>query len=117
MSDKSGLKASAEKGVKLGDVGQRIVFENEQVRIWEINLEPGQVQDFHLHYHPYVIISLGGGENEIETIFGDKRMTNEPLGSTVFMNEMRPVHKLTNKSTARYLSRLIELKHIHWTAE
>jgi hypothetical protein len=44
-------------------------------------------------------------------------MTNEPLGSTVFMNEMRPVHKLTNKSTVRYLSRLIELKHIHWTAE
>ena len=117
MSDKSGLKASAEKGVKLGDVGQRIVFENEQVRIWEINLEPGQVQDFHLHYHPYVIISLGGGENEIETIFGDKRMTNEPLGSTVFMNEMRPVHKLTNKSTVRYLSRLIELKHTRWTAE
>jgi hypothetical protein len=117
MSDKSGLKAAAEKGIKLGDVGQRIVFENEQVRIWEINLEPGQVQDFHLHYHPYVIISLGGGENEIETIFGDTRMTNEPLGSTVFMNEMRPVHKLTNKSTARYLSRLIELKHIHWTAE
>jgi hypothetical protein len=117
MSDKSGLNAAAEKGIKLGDVGQRIVFENEQVRIWEINLEPGQVQDFHLHYHPYVIISLGGGENEIETIFGDKRMTNEPLGSTVFMNEMRPVHKLTNKSTVRYLSRLIELKHIHWTAE
>ena len=117
MSDKSGLKAAAEKGVKLGDVGQRIVFENDQVRIWEINLEPGQVQDFHLHYHPYVIISLGGKENEIETIFGDKRMTNEPLGSTVFMNEMRPVHKLTNKSTVRYLSRLIELKHIHWTAE
>ena len=117
MSDKSGLKAAAEKGIKLGEVGQRIVFENEQVRIWEINLEPGQVQDFHLHNHPYVIISLGGGENEIETIFGDKRTTNEPLGSTVFMNEMRPVHKLTNKSTIRYLSRLIELKHIHWTAE
>jgi hypothetical protein len=117
MSDKSGLKAAAEKGIKLGEVGQRIVFENDYVRVWEINLEAGQVQDFHLHYHPYIVISLGGGENEIETIFGDKRMTNEPLGSTVFMNEMRPVHKLTNKDTVRYLSRLIELKHIRWTAE
>ena len=117
MSDKSGLKAAAEKGIKLGEVGQRIVFENNHVRVWEINLESGQVQDFHLHYHPYIVISLGGGENEIETIFGDKRMTNEPLGSTVFMNEMRPVHKLTNKDTVRYLSRLIELKHIRWTAE
>ena len=117
MSDKSGLKAAAEKGIKLGEVGQRIVFENDHVRVWEINLGPGQVQDFHLHYHPYIVISLGGGENEIETIFGDKRMTNEPIGSTVFMNEMRPVHKLTNKDKVRYLSRLIELKHISWTAE
>jgi hypothetical protein len=117
MSDKSGLKAAAEKGIKLGEVGQHIVFENEHVRIWEINLEPGQVQEFHLHYHPYIVISLGGGENEIETIFGDKRRTNEPIGSTVFMNEMRPVHKLTNKAMVRYLSRLIELKHIRWTAE
>lgn len=117
MSDKSGLKLAAEKGIKPGEVGQRIVLENDEVRVWEINLEPGQVQDFHLHYHPYIVISLGGGENEIETIFGDKRMTNEPLGATVFMNEMRPVHKLTNKATMLYLSRLIELKHIRWTAE
>lgn len=117
MTDKSGLKAAAEKGIKLGEVGQRIVLENDHVRVWEIDLEPGQVQDFHLHYHPYIVISMGGGQNEIETIFGDKRMTNEPLGSTVFMNVMRPVHKLTNKDTVRYLSRLIELKHIRWTAD
>jgi hypothetical protein len=117
MSDKSGLKAAAAKGIKLGEVGQRIVLENDHLRVWEIDLKPGHVQDFHLHYHPYIVISLGGGQNEIETIFGDKRMTNEPLGSTVFMNEMRPVHKLTNKDTARYLSRLIELKHIRWTAD
>jgi beta-alanine degradation protein BauB len=117
VSDKAGLKAAAEKGIKLGEVGQRIVLENEHVRIWEINLEPGKVHDFHLHYHPYIIISLGGGSNEIETIFGERRMTNEPAGSTVFMNEMRPVHKLTNKDTVRYLSRLIELKHTRWTAE
>ena len=59
----------------------------------------------------------GGGQNEIETIFGDKRMTDEPIGSTVFINDMRPVHKLTNRATVRYLSRLIELKSVRWTAE
>lgn len=117
MTDKTGIRTAAEKGIQLGPVGQRIVLENEHVRIWEINLDPGQTIDFHIHFHPYVIISLGGGENEIETIFGDKRTTNEPLGSTVFMNEMRPVHKLTNRSNTRYLSRLIELKHIRWSAE
>ena len=117
MTDKSGLKAAKEKGIKLGDVGQQIVFENEYVRIWEVNLDPGQTIDFHLHYHPYVVVSLGGGKNEIETIFGDTRMTDEPLGSTVFINDMRPVHKLTNRDTVRYLSRLIEIKSVRWTAE
>ena len=117
MTDKSGLKTAAAKGVTLGDVGQRIVLENEHVRIWEINLDPGQTIDFHIHYHPYIVVSLGGGENEIETIFGDSITTHEPLGALVFMNEMRPVHRLTNRSSIRYLSRLIELKSVRWTAE
>ena len=114
MTDKSGLKTAAAKGVTLGEVGQRIVLENEHVRIWEINLDPGQTIDFHIHYHPYIVVSLGGGENEIETIFGQKITTSEPLGSFVFMNEMRPVHRLTNKANVTYLSRLIELKSGTW---
>jgi len=117
MTDKSGLKAAAEKGIELGAVGQRIVLENEHVRVWEVNLDPGESIGFHLHYHPYVVISLGGGKNEIETIFGKKIMTDEPIGSTVFINDMRPVHKLTNRDTVRYLSRLIELKSVRWSAE
>ena len=88
MTEKSGIKTATERGIKLGDVGQRIVAENEHVRIWEVALEPGETIDFHIHYHPYVIISLGGGENEIETIFGDRIMTDEPLGTTVLINEM-----------------------------
>ena len=114
MTDKSGLKAAKEKGITLGEIGQRIVVENGHVRIWEVNLDPGETIDFHLHYHPYVVISLGGGKNEIETIFGQKIATNEPIGSFAFMNEMRPVHRLTNKSNLTYLSRLIELKSVTW---
>lgn len=117
MSDKFGITEAAKRGVKLGAVGQRIVLENEHVRIWEINLDPGETIDFHIHYHPYIVISLGGGENEIETIFGDRIKTVEELGSTVFINEMRAVHRLTNRARIRYLSRLIELKDVRWTTE
>jgi hypothetical protein len=117
MSDKHGIRRAAEQGVTLGEVGQRIVLENELVRVWEVRLEPGQTHDFHIHYHPYVVISLGGGENEIETIFGHRIKTNEPLGSTVFINDMRAVHRLTNRSDKTYLSRLVELKHVRWSAD
>lgn len=117
MSDRSGIAEAAKRGIKLGEVGQRIVLENEHVRIWEINLDPGETIEFHIHYHPYIVISLGGGENEIETIFGDRIKTVEELGSTVFINEMRAVHRLTNRAKIPYLSRLVELKNVRWSTE
>ena len=117
MSDKYGLKRAAERGIKLGEVGDKILLENEHIRMWEVKLEPGQTIDFHIHYHPYLVVSLSGGSNEIETISGRKIMTEEPAGSFVFIDEMREVHRLTNKSNVTYLSRLIEMKSVMWTTE
>jgi len=117
VNDKFGLQAAANRGIALGEIGQKILFENELVRVWEIRLEAGQTIDFHIHHHPYLVVSLGGGENEIETIFGKKISTQEPLGSFVFINEMREVHRLTNKSDVAYFSRLIEIKSVTWSAK
>jgi hypothetical protein len=117
MSDKYGIKAAADRGITLGPIGHRIVLENEYVRVWEVRLEPGETIDFHIHYHPYLIVSLGGGENEIETIFGDRMTVQEPLGSTVFISDMRPVHRLTNRARVPYVSRLVELKHVRWSTD
>jgi hypothetical protein len=116
-ADPHGLQAAADKGIALGEVGQRIVLENEHVRIWEIRLAPGETHDFHIHRHPYIVLSLGGGENEVETVFGATFRTDEPAGSTVFIDQLRPVHRLTNKASVPYLSRLIELKHITWSLD
>lgn len=117
MPDKYGLKRAAEQGITLREIGTRIVMENDHVRVWEVSLEPGETLDFHIHYHPYLVISLGGGENEIETILGEHIKVEEPLGSTVFINNMRAVHRLTNRAKVPYLSRLIELKHVRWSAD
>lgn len=117
MPDEFGLDRAAERGITLGAVGQRVILENDLVRVWEIRLEPCETIDFHIHHHPYLIVSLGGGENEIETIFGQRIKTDEPLGTTVFINEMRAVHRLTNRSQVPYISRLIELKQVHWSAD
>jgi quercetin dioxygenase-like cupin family protein len=113
--DEFGFKAAADRGIELGDVGQTLLFENEHIRLWEVRLEPGESIHFHFHYHPYLVVSLGGGRNEIETIFGKAIPTDEPAGSFVFIDEMRPVHRLTNKSKITYRSRLIELKSVTWT--
>jgi quercetin dioxygenase-like cupin family protein len=117
VADKFGLKAAADRRITLGAVGQKILLENEFIRMWEVKLEPGETIDFHIHHHPYLVVSLGGGENEIELISGRKIMTDEPGGSFVFINEMREVHRLTNKSDVTYLSRLIEIKSVTWSAD
>lgn len=116
MDDKYGLKAAADRGIKLREIGDRVLLENEFIRVWEVKLEPGETLGFHIHYHPYLVLSLGGGKNEIETISGRKIATDEPAGSYVFIDEMREVHRLTNKSNITYLSRLIEMKAVTWSA-
>jgi hypothetical protein len=114
MSDIHGLKRASELGVKLREIGHRIVLENEHVRIWEVRVEPGQTLGWHIHYHPYVVIAISGGRNEIETIFGEKRTTYEPVGHAVLIDGMRPVHRLINRDRVTYLASLIELKHVRW---
>jgi hypothetical protein len=65
MDDKYGLKAAADCGITLRDIGDRVLLENEFVRVWEVKLEPGETLGFHIHYHPYLVLSLSGGANEI----------------------------------------------------
>ena len=63
MSDIHGLERAKQMGLTLRDVGHRIVLENDCVRIWEVTLAPGETHEFHIHYHPYIVISLGGGQD------------------------------------------------------
>jgi mannose-6-phosphate isomerase-like protein (cupin superfamily) len=44
----------------LGPMGDRIVFENERVRIWELVIPPGADSNVHEHEHDYVLVILGG---------------------------------------------------------
>jgi len=73
---------------------------------WETNRDPVETVDLYIHYPPYLFISLGDGENAIESIFGNRIKTVEEVGSS-----------LTNRATGPYLSRLVEVKNFRWTAE
>jgi hypothetical protein len=96
--------------VTLGPIGDRIVFENDHVRVWEVRLEPGECQPWHLHEHPYVIIALEEAHNRMEFLDGSEgRRMHETPGRVVFRDAGK-VHNLTNVGTTRYVNRLIELK-------
>lgn len=43
-----------------GDVGTRLLLDNEQLRIWELKLEPGTTSDLHHHSLDYVMVQVAG---------------------------------------------------------
>jgi redox-sensitive bicupin YhaK (pirin superfamily) len=47
-------------GDPLGQVADRVLFEDERVRIWEMKLEPGEHTDLHHHEHDYYLVIFSG---------------------------------------------------------
>lgn len=115
--DPLGFEEARRRGIELDDVGQDLLYEDDSVRVWGIALEPGDSQPFHFHRHPYVVISVGGDSNQVQTIFGETRDTFEPAGNVVIRDEKGPIHRLVNISDTPYRCRLIEIKTEEWTNE
>lgn len=44
----------------VGNVADHVLFEDDDVRIWEMKLEPGQHSDLHQHEHDYYLVILSG---------------------------------------------------------
>ncbi len=96
--------------VVLGDIGTEVVFENDHVRVWEVRLEPGDHQPWHLHHNPYLVIAIEGAVNRMDFFDGDEsRIMDETVGRVVY-REAGKIHNLTNQGETRYVNRLIELK-------
>ena len=43
-----------------GGVGNKLVYENDRVRVWELRLEPGQASPVHKHDLDHVLIQIAG---------------------------------------------------------
>lgn len=44
----------------VGNVADHVLFEDDNVRIWEMKLEPGEHSDLHQHAHDYYLIIMSG---------------------------------------------------------
>ena len=91
-----------------GPIGTSVLHEDEQVRIWETLVEPGDEQSLHEHTLPYVVVCIEGGRNRITALGGEVRETDERPGDVVVRGPA--IHKLENIGETRYRNRLIEIK-------
>ena len=44
----------------MGNVADHVLFEDDNLRIWEMKLEPGEHSDLHTHHHDYYLVVMSG---------------------------------------------------------
>ena len=95
--------------VVLGEIGTSVVLENSRVRVWEVALDTGEAQGWHLHHNPYVVLCLATSPCRMDWLDGSPaRQLSETVGGSVY-RPVSPVHMLTNHGDDPYRNRLIEL--------
>lgn len=90
-------------------VGQKIILENDLVRVWETILYPGEEHPLHHHALPYLTVILEGHQIAHQFLDGTVTQQQELPGSYAY-HEAGEIESLKNVSNTRYWSRVVELK-------
>ena len=64
------LQPKPKDDLVLGPIGNRVIFENDQVRVWELAVDPGKNKGVNRHELPYLIVPMTDGDIEIKSIDG-----------------------------------------------
>lgn len=97
------------------NVGTRLIFENERVRVWDLALQPGESLEKHIHRTDFFFIVLEGGSLrhvDPKNPANDRDVRYES-DQVVFreVNEAGTIHhRLVNVGDAPYRNLVIELK-------
>ena len=99
----------------LGDVATRLLVENDRVRIWEMDLAPGDRSATHRHDLDYVLVQIDGDriagqpEPDTEGAYRDYIEGEVVPGKTRFIRR-GGIETAINVRKRRYREILIELK-------
>jgi hypothetical protein len=100
---------------QLGGVGTRVLFENDRVRVWELDLAPGAASDVHRHELDYLLIQVEGDRIAVEPEadstgpYRDYLEADVYPGAAVYI-ERGGVETARNVGTRRYREIVVELK-------
>jgi mannose-6-phosphate isomerase-like protein (cupin superfamily) len=98
------------EGKVLGDVATKLLMENDRVKIWEMDLQPGEESAEHRHDLDYILVILEG--DRIEAICTDGRDNIDAevhSGLAVFVPK-GGTEIARNSGQQRYYEILVELK-------
>jgi hypothetical protein len=95
-----------------GNVGTSVLFENDRVKVWEMDLAPGEETDMHHHSLDYLLVILDGDRIAgIPPEGSDQKVIDGPIEAGMVAYVQRGGTELArNTGTKHYREILIELK-------
>jgi len=101
----------SESGPASKNVGTRLLFENDRIRVWEMRLAPGESTERHLHESDYVFVNLTAARVTLFPSDGPPESSDTRPGGVVY-TEVGPgiTHRLQNTGTTEHYEVLVELK-------
>ena len=99
----------------LGDIATRLLVENDRVKIWEMDLAPGEDSDVHEHTMDYILVVIEGDKIAGVPEPDSKGLYNEYIEAEVqpgqyFYIEKGGIETARNIGKRRYREIAIELK-------
>ncbi|MDP9381671.1 MAG: hypothetical protein M3Q29_16295 [Chloroflexota bacterium] len=97
------------------NVGTRVMFENERVKVWDLALAPGETLEKHIHRNPYFFIVESGGlirfaNPDDPSDYQDIQFEDDQVTFVEVPPEGKVDNRLTNIGTKRHRNYVIELK-------
>ena len=100
----------SKSGKPLGPIGTKVLFENEHIRVWSVELGPKGHQPLHEHQHPYLIVPVSEGKSFMRWEDGRERQLVDVLGEVKYREASGGPHELFNLEERKFHSILVEIK-------
>ena len=93
-------------------VGTRLLFENDRVRVWDLSLAPGESSGLHRHTDDYFFVVIGDGTLQAGDASGNKREARSMCDGEVRFSEVHSenIHEATNVGDTPWRNIVVELK-------
>jgi len=101
----------SKSGNPLGPIGTKVLFENEHIRVWSVELPPNGHQPLHEHRHPYLVVACSEGKAMMRWEDGREREIVDQFGKIVYREASGGPHELFNlEANTKMHSVLVEIK-------
>jgi quercetin dioxygenase-like cupin family protein len=93
---------------ELQPIGDTVLYEDDEVRIWKLDLDPGEASPVHEHHHDYVFVVVAGGSTETVDSDGSSSRATDSVGDAIH-HQAPLAHHLRNVGDSRYVNVIVEL--------